>query len=246
MIHAVMKKHLYNSGFGKVKWFIDRFGAREVFLKPMRIAFAPLIIPRLPRRIFEFEGRKLEYFYHRYNMTWASERCIEVPIARDYLSRFAGRAALEVGNVLSHYGPVTHEVLDKFEKGPCVINEDIVTFAPGKAYDLILSVSTFEHIGFDDEAAEPSGEKIRAALGACRRLLKPDGLLVITVPIGYNPHLDALIRTGGLGARREIFFKRTGQLEWRSVDRNEALACRFKSPFPYANAILLAEFQAEE
>src|SRR5437762_3310824 len=77
-----VKKHLYNSKLSKVKWFVDRFGWREVALKPLRNIFAPVIIPTLPKKTFKYKGEDLPYVYHRYNMTWDSERCVEVPIGR--------------------------------------------------------------------------------------------------------------------------------------------------------------------
>ncbi|MSU63261.1 MAG: hypothetical protein EXS31_12835 [Pedosphaera sp.] len=239
-----MKRHLYNSKLGKVSWFVKRFGLAEVVLKPVRVLFAPVIIPFLSREFFSYHGRQLELFHHRYNMTWASERCVEVPVARFYLEQHAGGRILEVGNVLSHYSPIDHEVLDKFEKGPGVINEDVVLFAPADKYDLILSISTFEHIGFDDDSTSASAPKILAALAACRKLLKPSGRVIITVPIGYNLELDELIRTGTLGATRKTFLKKTGSKLWLSVDQGTALECKYKEPFPYANAILVAEFDA--
>lgn len=237
------KKHLYNTKLGKVPWFIERFGAREIFLKPLRTVFAPVIIPVLPRKRFRFQGAELNCFYHGYNMTWATERCVEVPIARHFLSRVLAENVLEVGNVLSHYGPVHHVVLDKFEKGRGVINQDITAFQPARRFELILSISTFEHIGFDDESEGGSAPKIRAAIEACRALLEPGGKLVITVPIGYNPELDAALRTGELGGT-ETFLKKFGPQEWRECAKNEALACKFKEPFPYANAIVVIEFGA--
>jgi len=237
------KTHLYNSKLGKVRWFIARFGAREVALKPLRVVFAPLIMSRLRPKKFKFKGTELDLFYHRYNMTWASERCVEVPIARDYLRRVEAGNTLEVGNVLSHYGPVGHAVIDKFEKAPGVINEDITTFRPQKEYELIISISTFEHIGFDDEAEGKSAEKILAAIAVCRSLLSDTGLLVITVPIGYNPELNQLIESGRLGARTETFLKKVNGQEWRECSKAEALQCRYKEPFPYANAIQVAEFR---
>ena len=237
-----MKKHLYNTTIGKVPWFVKRFGASEVFLKPLRVTFAPLIIPLLPRRSFEFEGRRLDCFYHKYNMTWAGERTVEIPIAKTYLDAYQGRDILEVGNVMPHYFPARYDIVDKFEKGDRVINQDILEFQPGHQYDLILSISTFEHIGFDDDSTEPSGKKIMAAIAACRALLKPGGKLVLSLPIGYNPDLDELIRTGGLKADREIYLRRPKKLQWEPASKNEALSARFKDPFPYANALLIAEF----
>lgn len=244
IVRSAMRRHLYNSKLSKFVWFANRFGAMEMFWKPLRLAFAPVIIPALPRRTFPFQSAELNYFYHRYNMTWACERCLEVPIGRFYVEQFRDRRTLEVGNVLSHYSPVQHDVLDKFEQGKGIINQDIVGFAPAEPYALVLSISTFEHIGFDDEAATPSDEKIRAALATCREFLAVDGKLVITVPIGYNPHLDRLIREQALGASREFYFERAAFLAWRPTNQHEALAKRYRRPFPYANAILVAEFTA--
>jgi hypothetical protein len=238
------KKHLYNTKFGKVRWFVERFGATEIMLKPLRTVFAPVIIPLLKPATFQFKGEPLSYVYHGYNMTWASERGVEVPIARTYLEDATDKKVLEVGNVLSHYGPIHHEVLDKFEKGPGVINEDIITFRPGTLYDLIISISTFEHIGFDDETDTSSAEKILEAIGACRGLLKANGKLAITVPISYNPELNELIREDSLGNSDAVFLRRIGPRAWRECAKSEALEAEYKRPFPYANAILVAEFNA--
>jgi hypothetical protein len=237
-----VKKHLYNSKLSKVKWFVDRFGWKEVALKPLRNIFAPVIIPTLPKRPFRYKGEDLPYVYHRYNMTWASERCVEVPIGRWWAGRFDAGAVLEVGNVLSHYGPVQHQILDKFEKGAGVINEDIVTFRPAKKYELIFSISTFEHIGFDDEAEGSSATKILEAIEACRKLLSPSGTLVITIPINYNPELDELISTGRLPSKNRTFLFRRGYTDWVETDQASALKARYKAPFPYANAVMVAEF----
>jgi hypothetical protein len=217
-----------------------------MLLKPIRVAFANLIIPRLPSREIKFNGRRLELFYHRYNMTWASERCVEVPIARDYAGAARPDATLEVGNVLSHYGPVQHVILDKFERAPGVINEDITTYRPTRRYDLILWISTFEHIGFDDEAEGRSSDKIHDAIKVCRQMLTPNGILLITVPISYNPELNELIQSGRPGSRNEYFLKKDGPQEWRQCSKEEAMRCEYKRPFPYANAIMVAEFSALE
>lgn len=238
------KTHLYNSKTGKVRWFVERFGARELLMKPFRSVFAPLIMANLRPRTFQFKEAQLDLLYHPYNMTWITERSVEVPVARYFTARFPPEKTLEVGNVLSHYSAVKHDVLDKFEKAPGVINEDIITFQPPKRYELIISISTFEHIGFDDESNGRSAEKILEAIKVCRALLSPGGLLLLTVPMGYNPELNSLIQAGRLGATKETFLGRTGPQEWRECDRNEALKRRYKEPFPYANAILVAEFSA--
>jgi len=212
-------------------------------LKPLRVVFAPFIISRLRKETFGFKGAELELYYHPYNMTWASERCVEIPIARYFAARFSPESTLEVGNVLSHYGAVTHVVIDKFERAPGVVNEDITTFQPKRSYDLVLSISTFEHIGFDDESEGRSAEKILAAVRVCRGFLSDRGQMVITVPVGYNPQLDELIASNGLQTAAETFLRKVGPQKWLEVPKSEALRCKYKEPYPYANAIVVAEFK---
>jgi hypothetical protein len=240
-----MKTHLYNSKLSKVKWFVNRFGWKEVALKPLRNVFAPLIIQTLPKRTFRYKGEELPYIYHRYNMTWASERCVEVAIGRWWAAKFPTGSVLEVGNVLSHYGPVQHQILDKFEKAPGVINKDIVNFCPRTKYELIFSISTFEHIGFDDENEGSSGTKILAAIEACRSLLASSGTLVITIPINYNPQLDELIARERLPPNKRTFLFRRDYTDWVETDQTTALQAKYKKPFPYANAIMVAEFPSQ-
>ena len=237
-----MASHLYNSGFAKVIWFVRRFGICELFFKPIRFIFAPFIISRLDKSQFTFDDRLISLFYHAYNMTWANERSVEIPIINDYLSHYESKGVLEIGNVLSNYGYVNHTIIDKFERGKGIINEDILNFVATQKFELIVSISTFEHIGFDDDMDDDSGVKILHAIDASRKLLAENGRLVLTLPIGYNPSLDRLISGGTLKSIRSFFICRIGPLKWETTTMEKALACRYGSPFPYANAIMIAEF----
>jgi SAM-dependent methyltransferase len=239
-----MKRHLYSSILGRFLWFASRFGASEMFLKPLRLVFAPVIIPLLRPREFEFRGRTYSCFYARYNMTWVGERMVEIPLAKDWVDAGRGRRILEVGNVLSHYFPVTHTVVDKYERCDPGLRMDILDYCPPEPLDLILSISTFEHIGFDDESEGSSRDKILAAISHCRGLLAPAGRLVITVPTGYNPELDALVREGSLPCSEIHALIRTGRREWREGTVDEAFQHPYRHRFPYANAILVVGFSA--
>jgi hypothetical protein len=237
-----MIKHLYNSKLTKFRWFASRFGVSEMLFKPLRTAFAPIIIPNLQAKRFPFKGVELDYLYHRYNMTWASERCVEVPIGRYYANQAPSSRVLEVGNVLSHYGPVEHTIIDKYEAAPGVMNVDIANFTRSEPFSTIFSISTFEHIGFDDEPGSGSTAKIKNAVASCRKLLAIDGTFVITVPIGYNPELDAMIASGELAPKTEFYMRRVKRLTWAPVTKENALGCKYRKPFPYANAIMIAEW----
>ncbi|MEK6586221.1 MAG: hypothetical protein AABZ24_07730, partial [Nitrospirota bacterium] len=106
-------------------------------------------------KTFQFDGREYEYLYHPYNRTWKNERGVEIPIFRELLLKYEGKRVLEVGNVLSHYFPIRHEVIDKYEVSSGVINQDIVEFVPQDKYDLIISISTLEHVGWDEQPQKP-------------------------------------------------------------------------------------------
>ncbi|MBN1677269.1 MAG: hypothetical protein JW880_01895, partial [Candidatus Thermoplasmatota archaeon] len=113
---------------------------------------------------FSLQGTKYRYFIHRHNTTWKNERCVEIPIVRKILDEYQGKTVLEVGNVLSHYFAVGHDVVDKYEASPGVVNQDVVDFRPGREYDLIVSISTMEHVGWDEDPREKSkilGEPVK-------------------------------------------------------------------------------------
>lgn len=51
---------------------------------------------------------------------------------------------LEVGNVLPHYYPAENDIVDKFERGPCILNVDIVSKDEALAGRCSQSVSLCE------------------------------------------------------------------------------------------------------
>jgi hypothetical protein len=138
----------------------------------------------------------VRYFAPPYTATWRSERAVEIPLARHFLAQVAGGKGLEVGNVLSHYGTVDHLVVDKYEASPGVVNRDVTEFEATRPLDFVISISTLEHVGWDEDPRDP--EKVGRAVTRLRSLLAPAGRLFVTCPLGYNPHLDALVRAGTL------------------------------------------------
>ena len=229
---------------GGIGWFIRRFGFAQLFMKPIRTVMAPLVIPLLKERTVVFRGEPIPLVYARHNVTWANERCVELALARRFLAGIPAERILEVGNVTPHYFAGGHTVVDKYEPG--ALQVDIVDFEPDRRFDLILSISTFEHIAFDEaggpEEPDAVADKIRAALDRCLGSLAPGGTFVITVPVGYNPALDAMVAADGLGSDRATWFKRFPGRHWREVGREEGLRCRYGSPYAFANAIMLAEW----
>lgn len=187
----------------------------------------PLLVPPYTRavalarrarpRTFVFDGRERRCFDHHYNETWRNERAVEVPLAREALRG----DALEVGNVLAHYGVRGHTVVDKYERAPGVLNVDIVEYAPGRSFDSIVSISTIEHIGFDEDVRDPG--KPRAAVAHLRSLLAPGGTLFVTFPLGYNPGVDVLAEPSAADfdtvgyLRRSADWRHWTQAPWEDV-----------------------------
>jgi hypothetical protein len=171
---------------------------------------------RPPRRTFTFGGREYRYLHHRYHYTWLNERAVEVPIAAAALEERRGGRVLELGNVLSHYLPVDHTIVDKYEHAPGVINEDVLDLPAHERYDLILSISTLEHVGYEEDPRDP--EKAGRAVTKLVELLEPGGRLLATFPAGFNLALDEQVRSGVLPFNELRAMRRVSPLNrWREV-----------------------------
>ncbi|MGI8413697.1 MAG: hypothetical protein ACR2QA_14665, partial [Solirubrobacteraceae bacterium] len=144
----------------------------------------------LLRESFDLDERRYPLFLSRRGEMWRHERVVEVAIMTALLDQAVGKRILEVGAVLHSYAPITHTVVDKYEVSEGVINEDAEIFE-AEPFDLILSISTIEHIGWDEDPRDPG--KIPRVIEHLRGLLTPGGSMTITVPAGYNRDLDDLL-----------------------------------------------------
>jgi SAM-dependent methyltransferase len=131
---------------------------------------------------FVFGGRTYRYHFHPYKHSWLTERAVEVPVARGVVEQYAFGRILEVGNVLGHYRAHSHLVVDKYEHAPGVLNRDVMDLEDLGAFDLIVAISTLEHVGQDEPERGP--EKAARAALALRERLAPGGRLLITLPLG--------------------------------------------------------------
>jgi len=140
----------------------------------------------------QFEFACKPYEYRRDDLQCQlGERCIEVPIILDLLKEYKGRNIIEVGNVLRKYDEsLSHLVIDRHEQGDC-LNVDVVTYEPPEKPDLIVSVSTIEHIGFD-MGEEENPDKLIQFFEWVNKVLPVGGELIFTIPIGYNKFLDSI------------------------------------------------------
>lgn len=215
-------------------------GLRATLGRTMRFlherARRPKVVAQRRGRTFSVGTAVLPYELGRYNGAWLNERTVEIAVARHLLSGLDPESVLEVGNVLAHYGQVGHTVVDKYEAIEGVINEDILDFRPDRTYSAVVAISTLEHVGFDEPTKNEHAPT--EALAAMRSLLSPSGFLLVTVPLGYNPGLDADIATGAFSCARQFSLRRvSAENEWVADTIEAAKGCAYGSPYNNANAV---------
>jgi len=206
------------------------------------------------RKVFTFNGRTFQYFYHRSNRTWETERAVEIPIVWEMVKNNSNKNILEVGNVLSHYFPVNHDIVDKYETSKGVINKDIVDFKPSKKYDLIITISTIEHVGYDEEGCAGSPyemkknpQKTLLALENLNRMLNVGGKIIVTIPLGYNPYLDNMIKTNKIVFTKMFCFRRISENgDWIETNWNGVKNSKYNYPFLAANGLIIGVIEGNQ
>ncbi|MCP3682567.1 MAG: class I SAM-dependent methyltransferase [bacterium] len=195
-------------------------------------------------RRFIVQGRPYKYFYATYLVTWMNERAVEVPLFLEAINQFRGKRILEVGRVLPHYVRHKHAVLDKYEKGRGIINQDVVDFKPPVKYDLIISISTLEHVGWDESPRDK--KKILLALKTLRRCLAPGGKIMVSFPVGYNPELDKLVEDNKFGFTEQYCMKRmSDDNRWTQVKWEDIRNLKYDLPYVAANGLVIGIINAE-
>ena len=185
---------------------------------------------------FIFNVQNYEYLRHAYNQASLNMRTVEVPIVLDYISkgpRFG--YVLEVGNVLSHYVPATWDIIDQYEEAAGVKNIDIMQVSGGR-YELIVSISTVEHIGYDKRANTAKYTLIEIVTHI-RSLLAPDGKLLITVPLGFRKDIDEAVSADQAAIGRYMYQSDAVSNSWEQCDLNKALSIK-RGRWPLAVAFL--------
>ncbi len=189
----------------------------------------------LGTKTFQLADRTHRYYFHPNLLD--TERIVEIAVVKDFLKGRSGET-LELGNVLPHFFHFRHDVVDKYEKAPGVLNEDVVSYAPAKTYDTIVTISTLEHVGWDEQPKDAG--KLPRAIAHLKTLLKPSGEMIATMPLGYNPHLDELIRAGRTGFPKVLYLQRISpDNTWREAALDEVAHAKYGTPFNCANAIMV-------
>ena len=231
-------KQIYNKG-GVISVLGKMF---ELTAGAIKYNFNRVFFKLSPGGVFKFNGGDLNYFRHNYNLAYSNERTIEVAIIRAFLKSLGkGKKILEVGNVLVHYGfrGTVRDVLDKYDPAEHVFNEDVVSFRPAEKYDAIVSISTLEHVGWDEDVRDPV-KIITAAKNLTENCLAPGGCMLVTIPLGYNSYFDDQLAEGARYFTEKYFLKRvSADNKWIQVDYAEVAGSKFGQPFNNANALCI-------
>jgi hypothetical protein len=202
---------------------------------------------------FRFNGNTYRYLFHPYVTTWRNERAAVIPISLDIVkkSREQEKRVLEVGNVLSYYFKVDHDILDKYEIMDGVINEDVVDFNPLKRYDVIISIFTLLVVGWSEDieayrtgansscVSHKDPNKVLLAMNNLNRLLAPDGQIVVVHDLVYNPEMDELIKSGELRFDKSYYLKRISGYRWKEVDGLNLNEVKYDKSIPSSNEVII-------
>jgi len=193
------------------------------------------------------------------------ERLVEVPWV---LSRLRSGRVLEIGYAFAE--PAYIAALVEADPGELVgVDlaeaevpgfETVVADAralpfPDSSFDQVLLVSTLEHIGADNEvyglegAADETGRA--AALRELRRILRPSGSLLVTVPLGepgdYGwfrqediPGWTRLFTSAGFFVEEQEAYE-LGDDGWRAAPTFDPTGVVYGTRGPAAGAVLCAE-----
>jgi SAM-dependent methyltransferase len=194
---------------------------------------------------------------------WSDERAIEIPWC---LSRYDGeQRVLDVGTAFAE--PAYVQGLRELE-APELVTVDLAEPAdvvadvrdlpfPDARFDLVLCISTLEHVGRDNSVygieADRSEGADDAALRELHRVLAQEGRLLVSVPAGEHDDqdwqlqrtplewVDLFERCGFLVFEDELYVH--GDDAWRTATLAEAETARYGTSGPGAGAVLLAELR---
>lgn len=173
-----------------------------------------------------------QYYRHPYNDTINCARAVELPLAFNYLDWVGeqGRVACEVGAVTPYYRPAGYDVID-----PCDEYGTIKDFVENMDFTDkdVLSISTFEHLGFGDYGF-PAVYGL--AFAELCRIVKESRSCFITWPIGYNVEFDKQVKNH-LSEFEYFFYKKTSDNP-KTWEKSSSIGCFNFKYGPRGNCII--------
>jgi len=131
-------------------------------------------------------------------------------------------------------------VVDKYEKSPGVHNIDFFDYDKRNKFDAFLSISTFEHIAWDEKKRD--SKKLLDCFYKIKQHVKDRSQVLVTAPLGYNDFLDDFVRQKKLPFTHSTYLIRTSKdQKWQDVSPEEALQSKYQYSKKYqgANSLLV-------
>jgi len=188
------------------------------------------------------------------------ERCVEYPWLLAHLPPGAGRL-LDAGSALNHEFLLEHEALAArrvhivtlapepqcfWRRGVSYLFEDLRELPlPDATYDIVVCVSSLEHVDCDNSfytrnmpAANEKPGAFEQAAKELGRVLKPGGLLLLTVPYGRYQHHGSFQQfdrqllsraeaaLGQMSSVEETFYRYSGA-GWQMVHDDACADCEY-------------------
>lgn len=201
------------------------------------VAVLPLVAAKPAPRV-DALGLQLRVSRGLRRWAWRTERGIELAIAKRALQQHRPDDVIEIGNVLPLAGHDDHLVVDKYEQGPNVVNEDIVEFTPDRKYPLVISVSTLEHVGWDEVPVDPG--KASRALTNMASIVAEGGGMLVTIPVAFHPEFeDFFVSDESPFDAIDLLVKTSRTAEWEQRPVEERHAIRYGQPYCCGNGVLV-------
>jgi hypothetical protein len=219
----------------------------------MMIEYFQLLFYKIFRNkeTFGLNSKRYKYFFHpriaKTGPSWKNERSVSIPIIWEIIKEYRskGKNVLELGNVLSYTFKIDHDVIDKYEMMDGVINEDIISFAPKKKYDLIVSVLSFQCVGWDESPQDPP--KIVKAIENMKEILVPGGKIFMAIGWGWNQYLDKLILDGKFHLDKQLYLKKDKGYHWKEVPSlTDIKNLEYDNKMHTATGIIIATIEKKE
>lgn len=228
--------------FDEIKNYIKQYGLKITLIKAIRDLYP--IIPlylyhKIYDRYFKYEGCRIKYFI-RLARIINSERIVEIPLTIKLIQKTKFDSCLEIGDTVSKYFTFPHDIIDKYERRHNIIQADAYSYNFPVKYDLIISISTIEHIGKDEDKVFP--EKAVLTLKRLMQQLNTHGLLFVTVPINYNEELDTFIRSNPSELNICFLARISFTNMWRQVSKETAFQHTYNYSYFHANSIAIITY----
>lgn len=182
--------------------------------------------------MFSINSVDLKYYDGKsnYNSIRENERIVEIPIGKYFYDKYKNDNFVELGAVLNYYYDSNHIVYDKYDPHKNCTRLDFTDNKIDFKNMSVLSISTLEHVGFNDYGKQNGRYSIDnwcKGYFIIKNIIENSKNYLITFPIGYNIVLDGLIENS---SNNFIILKRISKDNRWEVGKKEDFKLLYGKP----------------